>query len=130
MTGSVQTLVAGALDDLDAVEKLGDEELLATEWLWALRDQPSKVHDLTEPKLHSLLMEDLLLIASFEGKGRQLAQTIDGLGRFLDGEGKARVFRTCRFDPNIRLMIIADDNGRVRLDPRHIPEALRIIGVH
>lgn len=127
---TVQALVAGALNDLDAVAKLRDEEILATEWLWALRDQPSRVHDLTERQLHSLLMEDLLLIASFEGKGRQMAQTVDGLARFLDDGGKARVFRACRFDPEIRLMITTDDKGRVRLDPRHIPEALRIIGVH
>lgn len=127
MNVSVQSLVAGALNDVAAVAQMGDEELLATEWLWALRERPSKANEPTEAHLQSQLIEDLLLIASLEGQGRQLAQTTDGMTRFLSFANKARVIEAINGD--VRGMITTDDEGRVRLNPRRLPEALRFIGV-
>jgi hypothetical protein len=123
MPSSIQSLVLGALSDLSAVSKLEDHELLAADWLWALRDAPIAVRYLTNEQVHSLFLEDLLMITSLEGQGRKVAQTIDGMTRFLDADGKARVNHTCFNDARISALILRDKNGRIRLNPRHVPEA-------
>jgi hypothetical protein len=130
MPVSIQSLVSGALSDLSAVSKLEDHQLLAADWLWALRDEPIAVRHLTNEQVHSLFLEDLLMITSLEGQGRKVAQTKDGMTRFLDADGKARVKHACFDDARISAMILRDEIGRIRLDPRHVPEALRLVGIH
>lgn len=130
MSASIQSLVAEAMNDLDVVAKMDDLELLATEWLWTLRDKSTAIRDLTNEQLRSLLIEDLLTITSLEGQGRKLAQTADGMMRFLDGPGRARVIQACFNDKRIGAMIVTDEDKRIRLDPRHIPAAMRLLGIN
>lgn len=131
MHASIQSLVSEAMNDLDVVAKMDDHELLATEWLWTLRDKSgTAIRDLTNEQLRPLLIEDLLTIASLDAQGRKLAQTADGMMRFLDGPGRARVLQACFNDKRIRAMIVTDGDNRIRLDPHHIPAAMRLLGIN
>jgi hypothetical protein len=130
MLASIQMQTAEAMNDFDALAKLDDRELLATEWLWALRDRATPIRDLTNEQLRSLMIEDLLTVASFEGQGRQLAQTADGMMRFLDGSVRTRVIQACFSDKRITALIVTDEDNRIQLDPRHIPAAMRLAGIN
>jgi len=129
MPSSIQALVSEAMREMGDLKNLDDHELLATEWLWALRDSAVALCDLTDEQLQPLLIEDLLTIARFEGQGRNVAQTADGMMRFLDRHGRARVIQACFEDERVKAMLLTDGNNRIRLDPCRIPAAMIFAGI-
>ena len=130
MVATIQATIAAAMQDVDVLNHLDDGELLATEWVWALRDGSMPVSDLPDDQLRALLIEDLLTIASFEGKGRQLAQTADSMMRFLSKGDRARVTRVCFQDEALRATLFEDDAGLIRLDPRCLHTAMSLSGIY
>lgn len=121
-----------ALRDIAALKNADDQTVLATRWVWNLRQDADGVHsteNMTDEELAQAFIEDLLTIHDFNRQGRSLSVTLQEMARFLSQDERSRLADVLADPPVFGFFEVGIINGAVTLCEESIEDAMDYAGV-
>jgi len=131
-TYDARRALATALEDIASLRKSDDATILATRWVWNLRDDPDGVHstqNMTDEELCQAFVEDLLIAHDLRRKGKYIDFTFDFMQRFLLPESSARLREVVSDHALVQSFLRTTADGCLRIAENELLEAMDFSGV-